>query len=199
MGLPVYVCMLLSKCVAKCVCVLLFAAPAWAQWFTSITASSSATSCVINWNSAAATEGRVKYGATTSYGTVTPFETAYNTSHSTTINGLSSGTTYHFAVIGRDTTPLSLTSKDQTCTTTTADTAHSVNLSWGASTTSGVTYNLYRSQTSGTSYALVASALTALTYTDTTVASGTTYYYVVTAFDDGTESTYSNQATAVVP
>jgi hypothetical protein len=78
-------------------------------------------------------------------------------------------------------------------------TSHSVSLSWGASTTPSVTYNLYRSVSSGAGYALVASALTALTYTDTTVVSGTTYYYVVTAFDGTNESAYSNQATAAIP
>ncbi|HKW16780.1 MAG TPA: hypothetical protein VJO35_04670 [Terriglobales bacterium] len=143
----------------------------------------------------------MRYGTTTSYGGWTPYESSYSTSHSATVTGLNSGTAYHFAVTGRDTTALSLTSRDHVCTTTTATTgtAHSVNLSWGASTTAGVTYNLYRSDSSGSGYALVASALTTLSYSDTTVASGTTYYYVVTAFDGGAESSYSNQATAVVP
>jgi fibronectin type 3 domain-containing protein len=191
--------MLLSKYVLKLACVCLLAAPSWAQWFTSVTESSSATSCVINWNSAAATEGRVKYGETTSYGKVTPFESSYNTRHSVTVTGLSSGTAYHFSVVGRDTTALSLASKDQICTTTTTGTAHSADLDWNASTTPNVTYNLYRSDTSGTGYALVASALTILSYTDTTVVSGTTYYYVVTSFDGNAESAYSNQTTAVVP
>ena len=43
-------------------------------------------------------------------------------------------------------------------------------------------------------------AITALNYSDSTVASGNTYYYVVTAVDSsGDESVYSNQATAVIP
>ena len=42
--------------------------------------------------------------------------------------------------------------------------------------------------------------MTGLSYTDTTVQSGLTYYYVVTAFDDrAQESVYSNDAKAVVP
>jgi hypothetical protein len=396
--------MLFSRYVATLACFSVLAAPAWAQWFTNITASPSGNSCVISWNSAAATEGRVKYGTTTSYGTATPLDTSYTVSHSATLSGLSSGTIYHFAVVGKDTTSLWLTSKDQTCTTAgqltsnplsqafgsvtvgmqqsasetvtnnsagsvtisqatisgtgfilngigppltlaagqstsftvifapqaagsasgnvtlTSDagnptltipltgtgvtagqltsnpaseafgnvtvgsqqsasvtltnsggssvtisqatisgtgfslsgittpvtlaagqsttltvtfapqaggaasgnvtlssdasnptlaialsgtgattTSHSVSLNWGASTTPSVTYNLYRSVSSGTGYALVASALTSLTYTDTTVVSGTTYYYVVTAFDGTTESAYSNQATATIP
>jgi fibronectin type 3 domain-containing protein len=39
-----------------------------------------------------------------------------------------------------------------------------------------------------------------LSYTDSTVQSGVTYYYVVTAFDDwAQESAYSNEAIAIVP
>lgn len=193
--------MLLCKYVAKLACLSLVAAPVWAQWFTAVTESSSPSSCAITWNSAAATEGHVRYGTTTSYGTGTPYESSYSTSHSATVTGLSSGTTYHFAVTGRDTTALSLTSRDHVCTTTTTTTgtAHSVSLSWGASSTAGVTYNLYRSDSSGSGYALVASTLTTLSYSDTTVTSGTTYCYVVAAFDGSTESSYSNQASAVVP
>jgi fibronectin type 3 domain-containing protein len=40
----------------------------------------------------------------------------------------------------------------------------------------------------------------ATNYTDSTVQSGTTYYYVATAVDAaGSESMYSNQVQAVVP
>ena len=84
----------------------------------------------------------------------------------------------------------------------TATSSHSVNLSWKASTSSTVSgYKVYRSTKSGGPYALLNSApVTSTLYTDLTVASGTTYYYVVTAVESsGTESSYSNQATAVVP
>jgi fibronectin type 3 domain-containing protein len=38
------------------------------------------------------------------------------------------------------------------------------------------------------------------TYTDSTVSSGQTYYYVATAVDDNSEeSGYSNEAQAVIP
>ncbi len=80
-------------------------------------------------------------------------------------------------------------------------TQHSVALSWGASSSQVIGYRVYRSESSGSSYsALNGTAVNALSYSDSTVASGTTYYYVVTAVDSsGTESTYSNQATAVIP
>jgi HYDIN/CFA65/VesB family protein/ASPM-SPD-2-Hydin domain-containing protein/centrosomal CEP192-like protein len=78
---------------------------------------------------------------------------------------------------------------------------HSVTLNWTASTSSVSGYNVYRSTTNGSGYAKINSSLVgSSTYDDTTVQSGTTYYYVVTSVDSsGNESTDSNQATAVIP
>lgn len=81
-------------------------------------------------------------------------------------------------------------------------TAHSVALTWGASTSSGIVgYYMYRSTTAGSGFArLVASPLTGLQYTDGSVQSGTTYYYEVTAVDSaGLESPSTPEATAVIP
>jgi Abnormal spindle-like microcephaly-assoc'd, ASPM-SPD-2-Hydin len=79
---------------------------------------------------------------------------------------------------------------------------HSVMLSWGASSTSGIVgYYLYRSTTSGTGFArLVTSPLSGLQYTDGSVKSGATYYYVVTAVNaSGVESPRTPQVTAAIP
>jgi hypothetical protein len=79
---------------------------------------------------------------------------------------------------------------------------HSVNVSWTASTSTNIIgYNVYRGVKSGGPYSEISSVLDASTlYTDTTVADGTTYYYVTTSVDSGNvESTYSNQTTAVIP
>jgi fibronectin type 3 domain-containing protein len=77
-----------------------------------------------------------------------------------------------------------------------------VSLTWTSSVSSGVTgYYVYRSTTQGSGYVkLNPSAPTSTEqYTDTTVQSGTTYYYVVTALDSSeVESSYSSPATAVV-
>lgn len=79
--------------------------------------------------------------------------------------------------------------------------AHSVGLSWNASTSTVSGYNLYRGTTNGGPYSKINSGLiTTLSYTDTSVSSGNTYYYVSTAVDSsGNESVYSDQATAVIP
>jgi hypothetical protein len=78
--------------------------------------------------------------------------------------------------------------------------AHYVSLSWTASTTPNVTYNVYRTTTSGVYGAPLASAGAATTYTDSAVAAGQTYYYVVTAVSStGGESVQSGPAQATVP
>ena len=78
---------------------------------------------------------------------------------------------------------------------------HTVQLNWNASTSAVAGYRVYRSEGSGTWYTpLTGEAFDGLTYADTSVASGATYYYVVTAIDAaGVESAHSNQVKAVVP
>ncbi len=89
----------------------------------------------------------------------------------------------------------------QTLTGTgTSATQRSVSLNWTASTSSNVTYNVYRGTTTGGPYPTqIDSGLPGTTATDSTVVSGQTYYYVVTAENSNGESGYSNQATAVIP
>ena len=79
-------------------------------------------------------------------------------------------------------------------------TQHTVDLAWTASA-EAVGYNIYRSTASGGPYTMINSSLDSNTaYTDGTVVSGTTYYYVATAVNSSSEeSGYSNQATAVIP
>ncbi len=80
--------------------------------------------------------------------------------------------------------------------------AHSVSLSWVASTSTNVAgYNIYRGTAATGPYTKVNSKPVAQTaYTDSSVQSGQTYFYVATAVDSaGNESAYSNQAPAVIP
>jgi hypothetical protein len=85
--------------------------------------------------------------------------------------------------------------------TAAASKPHSVTLNWDASASKVSGYNVYRSTTSGSGYIkLNASLVTVTSYTDTSVQSGSTYFYVTTSVDaNGVESADSNQATAVVP
>lgn len=77
---------------------------------------------------------------------------------------------------------------------------HSVDLTWDASV-NAVGYNVYRGTVSGGPYTMINSSLNSTTaYTDSTVVSGQTYYYVATTVDGSSnESGYSNQAQAVIP
>jgi Abnormal spindle-like microcephaly-assoc'd, ASPM-SPD-2-Hydin/Transmembrane protein 131-like N-terminal len=78
---------------------------------------------------------------------------------------------------------------------------HAVALNWGASSSAVAGYNIYRSSVSGSSYAKVNSSLVGgASFTDSSVQTGQTYYYVATAVDaGGNESVYSNEVPAIVP
>jgi len=82
-----------------------------------------------------------------------------------------------------------------------AQSSHSVDLSWDAGADNIVGYNLYRGTAQGGPYEQINTALDSSTsYTDPTVVSGTTYYYVTTEVNtQGQESGYSNVAKAVIP
>jgi Abnormal spindle-like microcephaly-assoc'd, ASPM-SPD-2-Hydin len=77
---------------------------------------------------------------------------------------------------------------------------YSVALSWNASTSSVAGYNVYRGTTAGV-YAKLNGSLDATTsYNDSTVVSGTTYYYAATAVSpSGQESSYSSPLKVAIP
>ena len=77
---------------------------------------------------------------------------------------------------------------------------HTVSVNWTASTSTVKGYNVYRSTGTGGFVQLNTSLISALTYSDDSVSSGTTYTYYATSVDaSDTESVHSNQAVAVVP
>jgi hypothetical protein len=78
--------------------------------------------------------------------------------------------------------------------------AHSVDVTWTISSSPGVvSYSVYRSTVSGGPYTKVGSA-TGTVFTDATVKSGVTYFFVVTAVDgSGNESVVSGEVTATIP
>ena len=77
---------------------------------------------------------------------------------------------------------------------------YSINLSWSASTSNVVGYNVYRGTSAG-SYSRINTAVdSATSYTDNTVAAGVTYYYAATAVNSsGQESGYSAPVEVSVP
>ena len=79
--------------------------------------------------------------------------------------------------------------------------SHSASLSWLGSSSAVSGYNVYRGTVNGGPYTVVnTSLITGLSFTDTSVQGGQTYYYVATAVNQsGIESVYSNQVTAAIP
>ncbi len=79
---------------------------------------------------------------------------------------------------------------------------HSVGLTWTASVSTDVVgYNIYRGSVSGGPYSILDAAPVASDgYTDSTVQSAQTYFYVVRSVDNtGTESVNSSEVQAVIP
>ena len=83
---------------------------------------------------------------------------------------------------------------------------HTVTLSWAASTSPNIAgYNVYRGTTSmsgpfGAAPVNTTLITTSLSYVDTSVVAGTTYYYVATAVNtSGIQSSDSTAVSAAVP
>ncbi len=82
-----------------------------------------------------------------------------------------------------------------TALTVTATNSNAVALSWNASATTSVTYDVYASTTSGTAptqATLIAQQVTGTSYVNTGLQPNTTYYYTVKAANFGGESTAAN-------
>lgn len=79
--------------------------------------------------------------------------------------------------------------------------AHTVSLSWTASTTPSVNYNIYRATTSGGyTTPLNSSPIPGTTFSDCSVTPGLTYYYVIRSVDStGMESGNSTEVVATIP
>ncbi len=77
---------------------------------------------------------------------------------------------------------------------------HEAKLTWQQSN-QVVLYRVHRGTKSGGPYTQIASGIQILTYTDTKVTAGHTYFYVVDARNPVTNlvSIYSNQVKAVIP
>jgi endoglucanase Acf2 len=81
----------------------------------------------------------------------------------------------------------------------TAISSSQINLSWTASSTAGVTYNVYRSTSSGFAISAatrIATGISGTTFSNTGLSASTTFFYLVTAANANGESGASNQASA---
>ena len=153
------------------------------------------TSATVTWTTDQSSNSQVVYGATASYGSASS-SASLVTSHSITLTGLSSGTTYHYAVVSANNQGYAATSTDQTFTTynssppstptnltATATSSSEIDLSWTASTGDGTYsvagYQIFRNSVQ------VATTTSGTTYADTGLSSGTSYTYTIDAYDTG--------------
>ena len=79
--------------------------------------------------------------------------------------------------------------------------SHSATLTWTASTSAVIGYNVYRGTVSGGPYTKINSSVDAITtFADTSVQAGQTYFWVVTAVDSSNvESLRSGEVSATIP
>jgi hypothetical protein len=71
----------------------------------------------VTWTTDQASSSQVKYGTTTAYGSTSPLDNTLVTSHSVTLTGLTTGTTYNFAVMSANSGSLTATSTNATFST----------------------------------------------------------------------------------
>jgi uncharacterized protein (TIGR02145 family)/uncharacterized repeat protein (TIGR02543 family) len=169
----------------------------------SATAASS-NSITVSWSTVSGASGYYVYRSTSASGSYSQVE---NTSSASVTNtGLSSGTTYYYKVSAYNNGGESSQSSYVSATTNvaapntptnvsaTAASSSSITVSWSAvSGASG--YNVYRSTSASGSYSQVENTSSA-SVTNTGLSSGTTYYYKISAYNDGGESSQSSYASA---
>src|SRR5699024_10833110 len=78
------------------------------------------TSARVTWLTNENADTQVDYGLTTAYGTTTTLDSTMSHGHAVALNGLTSGTTYHYRVRSRGAAGNHAVSADRTFSTTTA-------------------------------------------------------------------------------
>lgn len=166
--------------------------------------SATSSSLTVSWNSVSGATGYRLYSSASSGGTYV--QVGGNLTSTSYVNsGLSSDTTYYYKVRAFDDNGESELSSWSSGTTLSeggsapgtptgisvgSATSTSLTVSWNSA--SGATgYRLYRSASAGGTYTQVGGDLTSTSYVNTGLASDTTYYYKVRAFNTSGESSMS--------
>jgi fibronectin type 3 domain-containing protein len=191
-------------------------APAPTTAPTGLTATGGNATVALSWTAPTGTTGTITYnvyrGTTAGGESATPIATNVATT-TYTDNSVTNGTKYYYTVAAVNSggtgpmsseasaTPQSSSSSapnPPTGLTATAGNA-TVTLSWTAptGTTGAITYNVYRGTAAGgESATAIVTGLSGLTYANTGLTNGTTYYFYVEAVSGTASSTPSNEASA---
>ena len=185
-------------------------APGWANPIPP-NAPASLTAIVTNWNVALtwpASSGAISYNvkrAMTFGGPYTAIANATTTNYAD--NTMANNTTYYYVVsalnaAGEGANSIQATVSGQTFAPSglfgTVISTTLINLTWNTFT-NATSYNIKRSTTTGGPYTTIANGVTGTNYADTSVSSGSGWYYVVSAMVGGNETPNSAEASLQYP
>ena len=180
---------------------------------TGLGATPGANQVTLQWTASAGPSGATSYKvsrSTTSGSGYAVIGTVTSPTISYADNTAISGTTYYYVVAGVNASGTGANSTEVSATPTGAPQAPtgvtvvtnytSLTLNWTAAAGAPTSYNVKRSTTTGTEVTLPAGAgVTDTTFTDTTVATGTTYFYTVSAVNGSGESADSAEVSGTAP
>jgi hypothetical protein len=170
-----------------------------------------ATSAIITWTTDQASSSQVEYGKTAGYGSVSVLNSAYITSHSVTLTGLTPGTAYNYAAMSANSAGPATSANFMFSTpvpapvisaiTSSGVTANSVTIAWTTDQLSSSQVEYGTTTSYGSLSTLNSALVTAHSVTLTGLAPGTTYNYAVMSATSGgaTISTNLTFVTSATP
>jgi hypothetical protein len=137
----------------------------------------SQSNATISWVTNVPTNGQVKYGLTSVYGSTSALvdNTTKTTSHSVPLSGLAAGTTYHYQAISLDASGNTATSSDNTFTTQSAPDTTVPTVSITSPSTSGQTFSGTMTVSSVASDPTVAGQVTSGLFSQSLLIDGTVF------------------------
>jgi hypothetical protein len=167
-----------------------------APTITAVTASGiTGNGATIAWTTNVASNSQVEYGTTTSYGSSSSLNSSMVTSHSQTLSGLASKTTYHFRVKSADAsgnlatssdftfTTLDITSPNITAVTASGITRNGATIAWSTDEASNSQVEYGTTTSYGSSSSLNSSMVMTHSMSLSALSAGTTYHYRVISSD----------------